>query len=144
MSAHGDLGPELRRLAQVLLDRLDPAVRLAATAAAGSRPGRCEQVWCPVCALAALITGEQHPLITVVADHSVALMTVISAMVADAQRAADGVGPPQPPTDADATPPPPGTRNGVGPQSESPTSATAANGRYQHIPVTVEATVDDD
>ena len=76
---HSDLGPELRQLAQTILDRLDPAVRLAAARAAGSgdSPGKCQQVWCPVCALAALASGEQHPLLTVVADHSVALLAVV-------------------------------------------------------------------
>ena len=45
---HSDIGPELRRLAQVILDRLDPAVRAAATMATEtlSGPGRCQQVWC--------------------------------------------------------------------------------------------------
>ena len=39
---HSDIGPELRRLAQVILDRLDPAVRAAATMATEtlSGPGR--------------------------------------------------------------------------------------------------------
>ena len=55
--SHPDIGPELRQLAQTILDRLDPAVRLAAARAAGSGdgPGKCQQVWCPVCALAALV-----------------------------------------------------------------------------------------
>ena len=74
--AHSDLGPELRALAQSILDRIDPAVRAAAAAAAGADgPGKCQQVWCPVCALAALVSGEQHPLLTVIAEHSVALLT---------------------------------------------------------------------
>ena len=83
--SHPDIGPELRQLAQTILDRLDPAVRVAAARAAssGEGPGKCQQVWCPVCALAALISGEQHPLLTVVADHSVALLTVIRAIVED-------------------------------------------------------------
>lgn len=147
-SPHGDIGPELRRLAQAILDRLDPALQAAASAAAGRNggPGRCQQVWCPVCALAALINGEQHPLLTVVAQHSVSLMAVISAMVADAQKAgadptagdtgagdaADAV--PPPPTDADTAPPAPGGRNGKG----------AGNGRYQHIPIVVESHSADD
>ena len=77
-----DLGPELRPLAQSILDRIDPAVRAAAAAAAGADgPGKCQQVWCPVCALAALVSGEQHPLLTVIAEHSVALLTVVRAMV---------------------------------------------------------------
>jgi hypothetical protein len=114
-NAHPDLGPELRRLAQSILDRIDPAVRIAAAAAAGADgPGKCQQVWCPVCALAALVSGEQHPLLTVIAEHSVALLTVVRAMVADIESTP---GPDEPPPDE---PPPSGPS------------------RYQHIPVTVE------
>ncbi|WP_123025914.1 hypothetical protein [Mycolicibacterium stellerae] len=118
--AHSDLGPELRALAQSILDRIDPAVRAAATAAAGADgPGKCQQVWCPVCALAALVSGEQHPLLTIIAEHSVALLTVVRAMVSDIESTP---GPQQPPPDE---PPPDGP----------PTSGPS---RYQHIPVTVE------
>jgi hypothetical protein len=127
---HPDLAPELRQLAQAILDRLDPAVRLAAARAAGTGdgPGKCQQVWCPVCALAALVAGEQHPLLTVIAEHSVALMTVIRAIIEDtaeeAARASDDEPPPEPPSSPDGPggdePPPPGP------------------GRYQPIPVTVE------
>ena len=122
--AHSDLGPELKHLAQAILDRLDPAVRLAAARAqAGSNnPGRCQQVWCPVCALAALISGEQHPLLTVVAEHSVALLAVIRAMVENMDTPQ---GPPETP------PPPSGPPDGDQPPPTEP-------GRYQHIPVTVE------
>jgi hypothetical protein len=122
---HPDLGPELRQLAQAILDKLDPAVRLAAARAAGSAggPGKCQQVWCPVCALAALAAGEQHPLLNVIAEHSVALLTVVRAMV-------DNV--PAPPEPPDAPPPPPtGDEGADGPPPTGP-------GRYQHIPVTVE------
>jgi hypothetical protein len=61
---HPDIGPELRKLAQSILDGIDPAVRLAATRALGdgAGTGKCQQVWCPVCALAAVVTGEEHPL----------------------------------------------------------------------------------
>ena len=85
MSSHPDIGPELRQLAQAILDRLDPAVRSAAMMATEALrgPGRCQQVWCPVCALAALISGEQHPLLNVVAEHSVALMSLLNTMAAD-------------------------------------------------------------
>ncbi|SEH75479.1 hypothetical protein SAMN04489835_3682 [Mycolicibacterium rutilum] len=115
---HPDLGPELRQLAQAILDKLDPAVRLAAARAMGGDAGRCQQVWCPVCALAALVAGEQHPLLTVIGEHSVALLAVIRAILEQAQPD----GPPSPPPDAgpDGPPPPP------------------PPGRYQHIPVTVE------
>ena len=80
---HPDIGPELRKLAQRILDRIDPAVRLAASRALGdgAGTGKCQQVWCPVCALAAVVTGEEHPLLTVIAEHSVALLAVIRAIV---------------------------------------------------------------
>jgi hypothetical protein len=121
--SHSDLGPELRHLAQCILERIDPAVRAAAALAAaraGEGPGKCQQVWCPVCALAALVTGEEHPLLTVIADHSVALLAVIRAVV-------DGTDPDQSPPDG-----PP-----AGDAAEKPGSAERA-GRYQPIPVTVE------
>jgi hypothetical protein len=124
--SHADIGPELRQLAQIILDRLDPAVRLAAARALGNGAGKCQQVWCPVCALAALAAGEQHPLLTVIADHSVALLTVIRAIIDQSD-----VGPPdgQPPPDGPPPPPP------DGPLDEPPPPGP---GRYQHIPVTVE------
>ena len=127
---HSDLGPELRQLAQTILDRLDPAVRMAAArASAGSGPGKCQQVWCPVCALAALASGEQHPLLSVIADHSVALLTVIRAIVEDtAQKAQQPAAGDEPP---DVPPPPPPPEGGQPPPPPGP-------GRYQHIPVTVE------
>ena len=130
---HTDIPPELRRLAQSLLDRLDPAVRLAATRATSGGEGKCQQVWCPVCALAAAVTGEQHPLLTVIAEHSVALLAVVRA-VTDAMDPDDGDGP-----DAPAPPDPSGpggpSPDGAEPDGDPPPSGP---GRYQHIPVTVE------
>ena len=112
---HTDFPPELRALAQAILDRLDPAVRAAAAVAPGraDSPGKCQQVWCPVCALAALVQGEQHPMLDAVAEHSVALLSMMRAVVG-----ANGATPPDGP-DAPAPQPPP-------------------NGRYQHIPINVE------
>jgi len=85
VSSHSDLGPELRQLAEAILDRLDPKVRAAAKMAGESLrgPGRCQQVWCPVCALAALISGEQHPMLSAIGEHSVALMALVRAVVAE-------------------------------------------------------------
>jgi hypothetical protein len=130
---HPELGPELRRLAQVILDGIDPAVRSAAALAAGAGvgTGKCQQVWCPVCALAALATGEQHPLLTVVANHSVALLEAIRAMV-------DDIDPSSKPTPQ----PPPDTPPDGGATSEAPPGSNGRNGaaktRYEAIPITVE------
>jgi hypothetical protein len=120
---HPDIGPELRKLAQSILDGIDPAVRLAATRALGdgAGTGKCQQVWCPVCALAAVVTGEEHPLLTVIAEHSVALLAVIRAIVDQVDR---------------STPPPDGPPGG-GAQPDTAADAGAPS-RYQPIAVTVE------
>src|ERR1700733_7507243 len=108
---HPDIAPELRKLAQKILDQIDPAVRLAASRAVGggAGPGKCQQVWCPVCALAAAGTGEEHPLLTVVAERSVGSLSLIRAIVEQVD------GPATPPDD------PPGggveTADDVGPTS---------------------------
>jgi hypothetical protein len=125
MSAvHPDIGPEVRKLAQTILDGIDPAVRAAASRALGDGPGtgKCQQVWCPVCALAAAVTGEEHPLLTVIAEHSVALLAVIRAIVEE--------------LDGSVTPPPDGPRGG-GVSPETPADSGVAS-RYQPIAVTVE------
>ncbi|OBF58023.1 hypothetical protein A5787_23755 [Mycobacterium sp. 852002-50816_SCH5313054-b] len=129
--AHPDLGPELRRLAQAILDGIDPAVRAAAalTAGAGVGTGKCQQVWCPVCALAALATGDQHPLLTIVADHSVALLEVVRGIVNDVS---DISGSAKPPPDG-----PPGG-GGAEPGSGAPADDATVKTRYQPIAVTVE------
>lgn len=135
---HSDIAPELRQLAQSILDRIDPAVRLAAARATSGAEGSCQQVWCPVCALAASVTGEQHPLLTVIAEHSVALLAVVRAM-ADAMDTSAKTNPrtrpdpPAPPT-SPSGPGGPGP-DGPGPYPDPPPSDP---GHYQHIPVTVE------
>jgi hypothetical protein len=127
--AHPDIGPELRRLAQTIVDGIDPAVRAAAalTAGAGVGTGKCQQVWCPVCALAALATGDQHPLLTVIADHSIALLEVIRGVVADIDRSA------KPPPDG-----PPGGGVATGQAAGTAAADAGAKTRYEPIPVTVE------
>ncbi|OBB16761.1 hypothetical protein A5761_12505 [Mycolicibacterium setense] len=136
--SHPELGSELRQLAQDILDRLDPAVRLAAAnfaASADSGPGKCQQVWCPVCALAAVVNGEQHPLLSVIAEHSVALLTVIRAVLDDG---ADGHGGADSAAGGDSPPPDDGP-DGPPPDDYPPPPPP---GRYQHIPVTVEGPAD--
>jgi hypothetical protein len=134
--AHPDIGPELRRLAQAILDGIDPAVRTAAALTAGGAAGtgKCQQVWCPVCALAALATGDQHPLLTVIADHSIALLEAIRAIVDDIDRSSKPT--PKPPPDG----PPGGGLASETAETEAGTSAGDASvkTRYQPIPVTVD------
>ena len=125
-TAHPEIGAELRKLAQAILDGIDPAVRMAAamTAGNGAGTGKCQQIWCPVCALAALATGDQHPLLTVVADHSIALLEAIRAIVDDIDRPAQ--------------PPPDGPPGGGAHAEDAPAGDAGVRTRYQPIPVTVE------
>ncbi|OLO99073.1 hypothetical protein BVU76_27665 [Mycolicibacterium porcinum] len=134
--SYPELGSELRQLAQEILDRLDPAVRLAAAnfaASADDTPGKCQQVWCPVCALAAVINGEQHPLLSVIAEHSVALLTVIRAVLDDDGSDGSGNGGDNGP--GGGSPPPDGGPDTPPPDDSPPPPPP---GRYQHIPVSVE------
>ncbi|WAJ43075.1 hypothetical protein OK015_17760 [Mycobacterium sp. Aquia_216] len=123
--AHADIGPELRKLAEAILNGIDPAVRMAAamTAGNGVGTGKCQQIWCPVCALAALATGDQHPLLTVIADHSIALLEVIRAIVDDIDRSAQ---------------PPPDDPPGGGHAEDGPADDANGRTRYQPIAVTIE------
>ena len=112
---HADLGPELRQLAAKIVDMLEPLIQ-AATAmapAADQEPGKCQQVWCPLCAMAAAAAGEQHPLIAIVAEHSVALMSLIRATVS-----------------------PQGTAGGDGSSADAGKPSPAPS-RYERIDVTI-------
>ncbi|CQD16039.1 hypothetical protein BN1232_03453 [Mycobacterium lentiflavum] len=130
---HPDIGPELRKLAEAILNGIDPAVRMAAamTAGNGVGTGKCQQIWCPVCALAALASGDQHPLLTVIADHSIALLEVIRAIVNDVNDIDRSSGsPPQPPPD--------GSPGGGVPAEDPRAHEAGGRTRYQPIPVTIE------
>jgi len=79
-----DNGPELQRLAQTILAMLDPLVQagaaVASAAADAGAPGKCTQVWCPVCAVAAVASDQQHPLTSVIDEHGVALLALIHSI----------------------------------------------------------------
>ena len=90
----GELGPELRKLLQAVLDGIDPAVRAAALLASSGSPGKCQQVWCPVCALAAAAAGEEHPLLTLLAEHGVTLLEMLRTAAGAAGAATEPPGGP--------------------------------------------------
>ncbi|MGH3726694.1 MAG: hypothetical protein ACRDUS_21510 [Mycobacterium sp.] len=123
---HPELGPELRALAASILDKLDPALRQAVRASAdGGAPGKCNQLFCPVCALAALVEGEHHPLLATIAEHSLALVMVVRAMIES------GVGT-EGPDDPDDGP-------GGGYQSPFPPRPPSSQSTsYQPIPVDID------
>jgi len=97
-------------------------------------------VWCPVCALAAVANGEQHPLLTVIADHSVALLAIIRGMVTDTGPTGTGepgTGVPDPHVTGTSARGPGAPESGV-------SDPGVSDGRYHGIPIVVEpVTVED-
>lgn len=121
-----DIGPELRKLAQAILDGIEPGVRAAAALAAADGPGtgKCQQIWCPLCALAAMATGEQHPLLTVVAEHGVVALEALRLLLNEIDTS-----PPSPPADGSV-----GAGGAVGVSADE----NSGRSRYQRIPVTLD------
>jgi hypothetical protein len=114
---HPEFGSELKQLAQQILLMLDPVIQAAAAFAptAGDEPGKCQQVWCPVCAIGAFASGEEHPLTAIVAEHGAALLSLVRALAnSDDAEPAEGNA-----------------------RSEGSEQVSKVPGRYQPIPVTV-------
>lgn len=88
---HAQLLAELRQLAEDALNRIEPVV---ARMAAGEKAQGGEAAeytgchWCPVCALAALVRGEKHELLTALSEHSLAIVTLVRQALADPSAAA--------------------------------------------------------
>ncbi|MGW6695372.1 hypothetical protein ACWF62_16530 [Rhodococcus sp. NPDC054953] len=86
---HAAVMAELRALATAAMDRFEPllerALEVAAAVAepdpdAPADPGSgCG--WCPVCALVALLRGESHELLTLVAAQVAALLTLVRTLL---------------------------------------------------------------
>lgn len=78
--AFTEFAEELRQLAETVLERVEPALRNASE----GRPEWAGCSWCPVCATAALMRGEHHDVLTAVADHGTAIVTVLREALAGA------------------------------------------------------------
>lgn len=78
---HADVAAELWSLAETVLTRLEPLLRQAVEEQADSPRQGCS--WCPVCALAALVRGEQHDLLTLVTTEGASVIALIRQIVAE-------------------------------------------------------------
>ena len=78
---HSDVAAELWALAETVLTRVEPMLRQAVTDQQERPRQGCS--WCPVCALSALIRGEQHDLLTVLATEGATVIAMIRQLVAD-------------------------------------------------------------
>lgn len=75
----GDLAAELRALADVLIDRVDPW--LASLAAPEEGSSSCS--WCPLCALVAALRGERPELTRRLAEQGSGLLNAVRLLVAE-------------------------------------------------------------
>jgi hypothetical protein len=78
---HGELAEELRLLVETVLERIEPALRRAATGGEGV-PEWSSCSWCPLCAAVALIRGEHHEVVASLAEHGTAMVTVLREALA--------------------------------------------------------------
>ncbi|WP_415976762.1 hypothetical protein [Rhodococcus sp. 077-4] len=80
-SDHSELGADLLALADTVLTRLEPILR----GVAESQQDRDRQgcTWCPVCALAALVRGERHDLIELVASEGAVVIALLRQLLTD-------------------------------------------------------------
>ncbi|WP_051407059.1 hypothetical protein [Nocardia sp. CNY236] len=113
---------ELKLLAEAVLERVEPVLRQAAD-------GQVEWSscnWCPVCAAAALVRGEHHEVLSAVADHGTAIVTVLREALAGS--------PVEPVMPTETDPDSGASHRHSGPaQAQEPQSA-----RYVDIPVTIK------
>lgn len=129
-----DLVAELRILAELVIDRVEPALRRLDDPEAPHWDG-CS--WCPLCALAAALRGERHDLLSLVATEFDALAAAVRAYLDDhastaASTAARPASPAAPTTHAD------GTADGA-PGASTP---SVRPGGYQPITVTTTSQPD--
>jgi hypothetical protein len=84
---------ELKLLVQAVVEKIEPALRNAAAAQAGGPFPHSGCEWCPVCALMALLRGENHELIAFLTAHGAALASFLRELLESADGdAADEAG----------------------------------------------------
>ncbi|OZE76080.1 hypothetical protein CH305_19945 [Rhodococcus sp. 15-649-2-2] len=102
-SGHSELGADLLALADTVLTRLDPILRRVAETQQERDQQGCS--WCPVCALAALVRGERHDLVELVASEGTVIIALLRQLLADHTNTGTGHTAAAP---AEASPPEPG------------------------------------
>lgn len=73
------VGDELRMVLSAVISAVEPI--LGQLGDADAPAGNC--TWCPVCALVALSRGEQHPLLTAISVHGIALLAILKDVLAE-------------------------------------------------------------
>lgn len=133
----GEFAAELKLLAEAVLERVEPVLRRAGD----SEPDWSSCSWCPVCAAAALVRGERHDVLAVVAEHGTAIVTVLREALAgvpvDPVMPEDAV-----PHDHSASSEPDSDASepaGASTRAQQSSSVERERARYVGIPVTIKA-----
>jgi len=100
---HGGLPPELRALALLALDRLEPAVeRLRDLPATAPAQGAAVCASCPLCTVLSVLRGERPEMAARLAEHATGLLTLLRATLLTTAPA--GETPEQPPASGPSGP----------------------------------------
>lgn len=140
-SGHSELGADLLALADTVLTRLDPILRRVAETQQERDQQGCS--WCPVCAFAALVRGERHDLVELVASEGTVIIALLRQLLADhtnadhtstatGHTAAPSAGPPPSGPEPDSTAPEPVDLSNVSVDTNMPGERRAA-----FVPITV-------
>lgn len=78
---HSDVAGELWSLAETVLTRLEPLLRQAAQEQKDRPRQGCS--WCPICALSALLRGEQHDLLTLLSSEGATIVALVRQMISE-------------------------------------------------------------
>ena len=150
MSSERDLAADFRALADAVLDRVDPMIRRLdgeRAMSAGASPAAEWQgcTWCPLCALAALMRGERHDLLTLVSSELDVVLAALREILrdhGDRPHAPSATGrtetAPADPTDAAPTDPSPSDSHPAGPATDARPGPSGPSRAYVPIAVTVK------
>ena len=127
-SDHSELGADLFALAETVLTRLEPILRRVAETQADRDQQGCS--WCPVCALAALVRGERHDLVELVASEGAVVIALLRQLLAD--HAGAGTPHSAEPASASSADRPDRESGGVAKDTDAP-----ADRRNAFVPITV-------
>ncbi|MGH4022369.1 MAG: hypothetical protein ACRDT0_24665, partial [Pseudonocardiaceae bacterium] len=83
---HGRVSEEMRALAELLVERIEPWARRVRDGTVqqdpenDATPSTC--TWCPVCAVVGVLRGERPELAARVAEHAVGLLAAVREALA--------------------------------------------------------------
>ncbi len=125
----GELADELRLLAEVVLERVEPVLRRAM---AEDRPEWSGCGWCPLCAATALARGERNDMVTTLATYGATIIMILREALAGVP--VD----PIPYPGAEAPRDPAADARDTGADDSEHTSPTTSGGRPEYVPIPVQ------